>query len=306
VSVSKIGRNDPCPCGSGRKYKKCCLEKDEAAAREAARPEPTRSETRTQRDEPGTRHFHCATCNATFRMEDAADDCAKCGARFELDGVSYDDDEEEGPHVHCGRCNELVPLPPRCACCGAHGGDLPVSCPECGASLDDAMPCPPSAIKTEYAHDDQDDWVDETDEDDEDDESGDWEVDSWQCGACFFEIMDVTSTNCPNCGISFDEVPMFDALTDFPEPLDPGPEDWLWCSRCFRLFQGRDVLPGLPPASESCPFDDCDGEDYGLDLFGYYPPEGAPVPVKGMPHSNPPPVRTEPMRDDEENAGLPG
>jgi hypothetical protein len=22
---SKIGRNDPCPCGSGRKYKKCCM-----------------------------------------------------------------------------------------------------------------------------------------------------------------------------------------------------------------------------------------------------------------------------------------
>jgi uncharacterized protein len=24
---SKTGRNDPCPCGSGRKYKKCCLSK---------------------------------------------------------------------------------------------------------------------------------------------------------------------------------------------------------------------------------------------------------------------------------------
>ncbi len=24
-SEPKIGRNDPCPCGSGRKYKKCCL-----------------------------------------------------------------------------------------------------------------------------------------------------------------------------------------------------------------------------------------------------------------------------------------
>jgi hypothetical protein len=24
----KIGRNDPCPCGSGKKYKKCCLEKN--------------------------------------------------------------------------------------------------------------------------------------------------------------------------------------------------------------------------------------------------------------------------------------
>ena len=25
----KVGRNDPCPCGSGRKYKKCCLPKEE-------------------------------------------------------------------------------------------------------------------------------------------------------------------------------------------------------------------------------------------------------------------------------------
>ena len=26
----KVGRNDPCPCGSGKKYKKCCLAEDEA------------------------------------------------------------------------------------------------------------------------------------------------------------------------------------------------------------------------------------------------------------------------------------
>lgn len=25
--MKKIGRNDPCPCGSGKKYKKCCLNK---------------------------------------------------------------------------------------------------------------------------------------------------------------------------------------------------------------------------------------------------------------------------------------
>jgi hypothetical protein len=24
----KIGRNDPCPCGSGKKYKKCCMNKE--------------------------------------------------------------------------------------------------------------------------------------------------------------------------------------------------------------------------------------------------------------------------------------
>ncbi|MFM9942071.1 MAG: SEC-C metal-binding domain-containing protein [Hyphomicrobiaceae bacterium] len=23
--LGKTGRNDPCPCGSGQKYKKCCL-----------------------------------------------------------------------------------------------------------------------------------------------------------------------------------------------------------------------------------------------------------------------------------------
>lgn len=27
IDYSKIGRNDPCPCGSGKKYKKCCIDK---------------------------------------------------------------------------------------------------------------------------------------------------------------------------------------------------------------------------------------------------------------------------------------
>jgi tetratricopeptide (TPR) repeat protein len=36
--TAKVGRNDPCPCGSGKKYKKCCLSKNEAAS-EGRRPE---------------------------------------------------------------------------------------------------------------------------------------------------------------------------------------------------------------------------------------------------------------------------
>jgi hypothetical protein len=31
----KLGRNDPCHCGSGKKYKACCLAKDEAKERAA-------------------------------------------------------------------------------------------------------------------------------------------------------------------------------------------------------------------------------------------------------------------------------
>jgi len=39
VMSSNVGRNDPCPCGSGRKYKKCCLvrEQDESRREAAAR-----------------------------------------------------------------------------------------------------------------------------------------------------------------------------------------------------------------------------------------------------------------------------
>lgn len=30
--MNTVGRNDPCPCGSGKKFKKCCIDK----------PSPTR------------------------------------------------------------------------------------------------------------------------------------------------------------------------------------------------------------------------------------------------------------------------
>jgi tetratricopeptide (TPR) repeat protein len=34
--MTKLGRNDQCPCGSGKKYKRCCLPRNEAAAAELA------------------------------------------------------------------------------------------------------------------------------------------------------------------------------------------------------------------------------------------------------------------------------
>jgi hypothetical protein len=35
IDKKDLGRNDPCHCGSGKKYKSCHLEKDEAADRKA-------------------------------------------------------------------------------------------------------------------------------------------------------------------------------------------------------------------------------------------------------------------------------
>jgi tetratricopeptide (TPR) repeat protein len=34
--MSKPGRNDPCPCGSGKKYKQCCISREQDAAAAAA------------------------------------------------------------------------------------------------------------------------------------------------------------------------------------------------------------------------------------------------------------------------------
>lgn len=43
--MPKTGRNEPCPCGSGKKYKHCCLHKDQAA--EHASLAPKRAELAT-------------------------------------------------------------------------------------------------------------------------------------------------------------------------------------------------------------------------------------------------------------------
>ena len=40
----KIGRNDPCPCGSGKKYKKCCLRRERQEDLEAHAEERSRNE----------------------------------------------------------------------------------------------------------------------------------------------------------------------------------------------------------------------------------------------------------------------
>jgi preprotein translocase subunit SecA len=39
----KVGPNDPCPCGSGLKYKKCCMLKDEAQLQKEAEQNKTKS-----------------------------------------------------------------------------------------------------------------------------------------------------------------------------------------------------------------------------------------------------------------------
>jgi hypothetical protein len=59
----KVGRNDPCPCGSGRKYKKCHLAADEAAR------EPERAAAREHDLDGELSRELCAYATARFGFE---------------------------------------------------------------------------------------------------------------------------------------------------------------------------------------------------------------------------------------------
>lgn len=50
--MSKIGRNQPCPCGSGLKYKRCCEAKADEAARQRAGASAAVEQLRTEERQP--------------------------------------------------------------------------------------------------------------------------------------------------------------------------------------------------------------------------------------------------------------
>lgn len=51
-AVERIGRNDPCPCGSGKKYKRCCEDKDKERLRHSSTvPGRTQAEVKARPEE---------------------------------------------------------------------------------------------------------------------------------------------------------------------------------------------------------------------------------------------------------------
>ena len=61
-----LGRNDPCHCGSGKKYKQCHLAADEAAAREARAKAAAASEAAPAAEaEPAKAGTHAAPRHQT-------------------------------------------------------------------------------------------------------------------------------------------------------------------------------------------------------------------------------------------------
>ena len=77
--MAKPGRNDRCPCGSGKKYKSCCLTKDEATEREqlamaqAARDERAAEKRQSLRE---LREAMLAKLSSAEMLEDGLDEAS--------------------------------------------------------------------------------------------------------------------------------------------------------------------------------------------------------------------------------------
>jgi len=96
-SKDKPGRNDPCHCGSGRKYKKCCLRDDEEAARQSA-IQAEQEREQAKRDEEARRAEAFRARQKTWEdraWEELPDDDQTEGR--EEDAPEPEDDDREWP-----------------------------------------------------------------------------------------------------------------------------------------------------------------------------------------------------------------
>lgn len=72
--MAKLGRNDRCPCGSGKKYKACCLPKDEAARTKEAAAQQTVRDAREAARRQELRAVREAIMTRLAVNDDVADD----------------------------------------------------------------------------------------------------------------------------------------------------------------------------------------------------------------------------------------
>ncbi|MDP9013551.1 MAG: SEC-C metal-binding domain-containing protein [Pseudomonadota bacterium] len=109
MTKAKIGRNDPCHCGSGQKYKRCCLEKDQRT--ESA----VLAQAAAERLAASTHHHHhdgahCDFCGDTFGDAEADELTAASNAIVDMVHDGKLDEAEQAardflvrfPEVHDG------------------------------------------------------------------------------------------------------------------------------------------------------------------------------------------------------------
>lgn len=71
IRIKKIGRNEPCPCGSGKKYKKCCIDKGLEYT----------NENYDEEDDDST--YFCPDCGKPMEEIEIIPQCPECGSEME-------------------------------------------------------------------------------------------------------------------------------------------------------------------------------------------------------------------------------
>lgn len=110
--MRKVGRNDPCHCGSGVKYKYCCLQKDQEEAAESSAPESnatTSSQTFPSTEssmESSTESQTPSPAEEAYKRFEAAEYEDRQALVEEIIGDSDRMDAENAFHM----INELAPL----------------------------------------------------------------------------------------------------------------------------------------------------------------------------------------------------
>jgi tetratricopeptide (TPR) repeat protein len=72
--MDKTGRNDPCPCGSGKKYKKCCLPKHQADQHQQFAEQQAEREQRADAHRSSLSEIRAAIAARLAGIDQAEDD----------------------------------------------------------------------------------------------------------------------------------------------------------------------------------------------------------------------------------------
>ena len=154
-SMEKIGRNDPCPCGSGKKYKKCCMSKEQQENKisKGAKPKVI----------PGLWTYEMLPKKELYdSIEEFFDELRSTGRVPIIISENERDDEEFG-YSHTIEAGELCrhgypcggsatfkeidgkwewiesgeTMAPPCVVCDMQENNIEIGCPGCGIALPD-------------------------------------------------------------------------------------------------------------------------------------------------------------------------
>ncbi len=109
IPLEKIGRNEPCPCGSGKKYKHCCLEKHEAARKVKDTQQEENLRAKEKEQEQLIKQIEKAFGLLSSRQYAEA-------IRFALNLISNYPDEDRlhdivaTSHLYAGECEEAIEI----------------------------------------------------------------------------------------------------------------------------------------------------------------------------------------------------